>query len=331
MKTKTIYMNRWTEANGRKKQRPTDTWYLDFCNRLLPFMEQSSLFAGDSATQAAIALTLYLHDAVAQSGGWKTFAELYRKLYQRDLPFYATSPAEYMPDEINLEDTALVLWTQLARPASKRPDDYTLFNPNDTALWSLAQQAYGLMDEAFEEAPINDTPSRSDWLMETKWLETPVSTLPHSLPEKVSSLNAHRCLAYSHGRPLLYFADYKALRTFFTEVLQWENSPASLLPELDGHKEFVIFANAKGMLLAHDVAACFRADDNPLYDATRAATESIKLFCQPGACPFDLLKYGMTHGLLPDARFPFAQESGLLQKNWDFVARYYLGEYYEGD
>ena len=58
-------------------------------------------------------------------------------------------------------------------------------------------------------------------------------------------------------------------------------------------KEFVIYANAKGMLVAHNVAAYFCEEHNPMYDAKRAAAEGYKMFCQPGECPFDLLKYGI--------------------------------------
>lgn len=69
-------------------------------------------------------------------------------------------------------------------------------------------------------------------------------------------------------------------------------------------KEFVIYANAKGMLVAHNVAAYFCEEHNPMYDAKRAAAEGYKMFCQPGECPFDLLKYGMAKGILPDVELP---------------------------
>ena len=95
--------------------------------------------------------------------------------------------------------------------------------------------------------------------------------------------------------------------------------------------EHVIYANARGMLLAHSVAACFRDPHNPLYNPSRAKTDGYRLFCQPGLCPFDLLKLGITAGLLPDAQFPFTNGQKTLQENADFLARYYLGEYYEAD
>ena len=139
------------------------------------------------------------------------------------------------------------------------------------------------------------------------------------------------CLEYSGGKPLLYFATYKELCKFFVEVLKWENTRSALLPDLQYKKEFVIYANAKGMLIAHDVAAYFCEEHNPMYNAKRATAEGYKLFCRPGACPFDLIKYGMLKGILPDVQFPFDNGKEILQQNWDFIARYYLCEYYEGE
>ena len=85
------------------------------------------------------------------------------------------------------------------------------------------------------------------------------------------------------------------------------------------------------MLIAHNVAAYFCEEHNPMYNAKRAAAEGYKLFCRPGACPFDLIKYGMLKGILPDVQFPFDNGKEILQQNWDFIARYYLCEYYEGE
>ena len=35
--------------------------------------------------------------------------------------------------------------------------------------------------------------------------------------------------------------------------------------------------------------------------------------------------------LLPDAQLPFPQGKEVLQNNWDFITRYFLDEYYEGE
>lgn len=330
---RSLNLQQWLRANGRRHAVESDKWYVDFASLLLPAVTGSSLFKGqklEAQEQAAWALTLYFQDSIGQNGGWTDFTRRYRKLYpSRTLPFLLTGE-NYAADEINPEDVALVLWTQLARPARKQPGDYTLFNPEDERLAALAGVAYDLMDTSFEQAPVNDEAPSAPWVRGTDSLLTPAEPLPDSAMRPDMNPNALRCLAHTGGYPLLYFADYDELRRFFVNILGWPDRPGSLLPDLAPCREFVIYANTKGILLAHDVAVCFRDPHNPMYDPQRAIEESHTLFCQPGRCPFDLLKLGMTTGLLPDARFPFHNGRALLHDNWDFVARYYLGEYYEG-
>ena len=152
---KKIFMNSWLKANNRKRTNETDNWYVRLANELSPTIETSLLFGkvnGEQRTQAAISLSLYMQDAVAQTGGWATFKEAYRKLYGEELPFYTISN-DYVTDEINQEDIAFVLWTRLARPACHQTNDYTLQDPYDTELLRLAQALYEAMIPLFEEAP----------------------------------------------------------------------------------------------------------------------------------------------------------------------------------
>ena len=328
----TIHIQHWLKANQRTRVLPTDKWYLNFATSILPSVKASPLFCKeDCRTQAntAIALSMYFQDAIAQNGGWKLFTEAHQKIYGTHLPFYLLTD-NYVPDEINPEDTAFVLWTLKSQPGSPN-QNYTLFSPYDKELLALSQTVYKLMDARFEEAPIREEASSCLWVTGTDLPDMPITPLPEVTPEtKLGNLTS-RCLEYSKGKPLLYFTNYKELCTFFVDILGWENKPSALLPDLEHKKEFVIYANTKGMLIAHNVAACFREAHNPMYDAKRAAAEGYDMFCQPGYCPFDLLKYGMAKRILPDVELPFPKGKEILQQNWDFIARYYLREYYEGE
>ena len=327
----TIQMKYWLGVNERAHVLPTDKWYLDFATSVLPSIKASPLFnKEDLRTQidAAISLSMYFQDAIAQNGGWNSFTEAYRKVYGTYLPFYPLTDT-YTPDEINQEDIAFVLWT-LKSKFSISNQNYTLLSPYDKDLLALSQNAYELMDARFEEAPVCEEESSFFRVMRLDLLDMPVTPLPEVTPETKLSKDAACCLEYSQGKPLLYFNDYKELCTFFVDVLGWENRQSSLLPDLEDKKEFVIYANAKGMLVAHSVAAYFCEKHNPMYDSKRAAAEGYKMFCQPGECPFDLLKYGMTKGILPDVELPFLKGKETLHQYWDFIARYYLCEYYEG-
>lgn len=333
METAHIHMKQWLAANERTRVLPTDQWYLNFANQIFPIIKESPLFEGSSYNEqagAALSLCIYYQDAIAQTGGWKMFSDSYHSLYGSYLPFYTLTDS-YIPDEINPEDLMFVLWTLKSHCALFEEDEYTLQSPYDEDLDALAQEVYEMMDVDFEDAPICNEPSSPFWLMGLDLLEMPSTPLPEITPETKLKKDVEHCLEYSGGKPLLYFATYEELCKFFVDVLKWENSPSSLLPDLRHKKEFVIYANAKGMLIAHDVAAYFCEPHNPMYNAERAASEGYKLFCSPEACPFDLSKYGMTKNILPDLQLPFPGGKEVLHKNWDFIARYYLCEYYEGD
>lgn len=154
-------------------------------------------------------------DVIAQTGGWKTFTELYYKQYNTYLPFYPLSDS-YIPDEINPEDIAFVLWTLKSHFALYGPDEYTLQNPYDKDLLALAQEAYKMMDEKFEEAPINEKTSSFLWVMGPDLLDMPFVPLPEITPETKLSKDVEHCLEYSGGN--LYYI-----------LLPIKNSASSLL------------------------------------------------------------------------------------------------------
>ena len=220
MKPVPIPMKQWLAANERTRVLPGDQWYLNFSASILSLVKQSPLFKEDDYAQkdATVSLTMYFQDVIAQTGGWKTFTELYYKQYNTYLPFYPLSDS-YIPDEINPEDIAFVLWTLKSHFALYGPDEYTLQNPYDKDLLALAQEAYKMMDEKFEEAPINEKTSSFLWVMGPDLLDMPFVPLPEITPETKLSKDVEHCLEYSGGKPLLYFATYKELCKFFVEVL----------------------------------------------------------------------------------------------------------------
>ena len=290
--TSTIYMKRWLEANGRTRTLPGDSWYLNFTNEMLPLIAASPLFANKTADKIT-----------------KTVLDI----------------ALYFQDSI-----AQTGGWKLKNLSDVHPSFY-FQNPSEESLLPLARQLYDRMDSLFEEAPINEIPSPETWVMDLNLLEIPFAPLPEVTPDSRLTKDVERCLQYSQGNPLLYFATYEELRVFLVGTLEWEDHPDGILADLKAEKDFVVYANTKGMLLAPGVAACFRDSHNPAYDAQTATAEGYELFCLPGRCPFDLLKYGMQNNLLCDAALPFDRGREILQQNWDFIARYFLGEYYEGD
>ncbi|MDD3038367.1 DUF3843 family protein [Bacteroides sp.] len=329
MKQQKIYMKTWLDSHSRLKLVNTDEWYLELANNLLPVIGESDMYRGETEEtqqQVAITMALYLEDCVADSGNWRQFIRWHLKDYGRYLPFYTISDS-YFSDEINKEDVAFLLWA-VNSPVGEDMD--CIENPLDEDLLDFAGVLYKLLDEVFEEAPISEGLA-GDWLMETELMEKPRTILPAASMNEKLPVNVERFLKASGGEALMFFDSYTALKFFFIQVLQWEDEEGSLLPDLQEFENFVLYANLKGLLIGPDVAKYFADKRNGLYDAEVAEEEAYEIFCEQGLCPFDLLKYGMEHDLLPDAQFPFENGKKLLHENWDFVARWFLGEYYEGE
>lgn len=328
MKQQKIYMQTWLDAHHRAKVTDTDKWYLDLANGLLPLVAESYLYkeaTTEDQQQVALTFALYLEDCVADGGNWRQFINWHRESYGRYLPFFSLT-ADYLPDEINREDVAFLLWA-VNSPVG---DDFDgVENPLDNDLLEFADMVYGRLDAVFEEAPISDFLAE-DWMMETELMERKREPLPVASPGEKMPENVERFLEASGGESLTFFDSYDALKRFFVHSLKWEDEEGSLLPDLAEFDDFVLYANPKGLLIGPDVAPYFADKRNPLYNAELAEEEAYELFCEAGLCPFDLLKYGMEHNLLPEAQFPFEDGKALLHDNWDFVARWFLGEFYEG-
>ncbi|WP_277133982.1 MULTISPECIES: DUF3843 family protein [Bacteroides] len=330
MKEQKIYMRAWTEIHGRAKVMATDEWYLNLANELLPLVANSYMYQGremvEDQRRVALSCALYLEDCVADAGHWREFIHWHKENYGCYLPFYPLSE-DYLPDEINREDIAFLLWA-INSPVG---DDFDwVENPMDKDLLEFADVLYERLDAVFESAPISEYLAPG-WMMETELMQKKREPLPVALPGEKMPTNVERFFEASNGESLMFFGSYNALKFFFVNSLKWEDEEDALLPDLAEFDNFVVYGNPKGLLIGPDVAQFFADKNNPFYSVEEAEEEAYEMFCEEGLCPFDLLKYGMEHNLLPDAQFPFENGKALLQENWDFVARWFLGEFYEGE
>lgn len=328
MKQQKIYMNAWLAVHHRTRIVDTDQWYLDFANRLLPAISESPLYKRNIKNcrqKAAIKLALYMEDCVANGGNWRQFVHWHKEKYGSYLPFYLL-PDGYLVDEINRLDVVLVIW------AIKLSVELYGFmdNPLDDDILALADVLYEQMEAAFEEAPISDNLADC-WFVKPELMEKECVVSPDDSFDEEMSTNVELFLKASGGEDLMYFDSYESLKIFLVQALQWEDNEDSLLPELKEFENFVLYSNPKGLLLGLDVAAYFADERNPLYNEELSKNEAHKLFYAKSLCPYDLLIYAMEHDLLPDAQFPFEDGKRILRENWDFVARWFLDDFYEGD
>lgn len=328
-----IYMQDWLSLHGYQQSSADDQWYLNFAQNLIPTLRESSIlrdFSFDEYRDLALLLTVYFEDAVSVKGGWIRFRDQIKCLYNRMLPFYKVDLSSYYEDEINEDDIKFVIWSFLSCPQDGVGDDYIIIDPFDRGIILLAQNIYSQMDQSFEDAPVTKGES-IDWIMDMDQLSRKIKEMPSIDIEHCKSVSAKRLLENSKGYPLQFFATYKDLARFFVDVLLWEDKEESLMPEMKELSNFVLFANNKGLLLAPEAAIYFNSPHNALYDVERAKEESYVLFVEQGACPYDLLKYGIMQGYLSDANLPIPNGDLILKENQDFISRWYLGEYYEGD
>ncbi len=327
-----IYMQEWLNLHSYQRSTTDDQWYLDLSHQLLTTIHVDDLLADlhkNLKKQLALSLAVYLEDAIAQKGGWIRFKKELLRLYNRELPFYELDDSNYISDEINIEDIQFILWTIFSLNVDE--DGNNLFiDPFSKSLKRVATEIYETLDEKFEEAPVTAGLSL-DWIMDLEQLNKKTRELPTSELGQCKSDSAKKFLTYTQGEPLQFFDSYTALKDFFVNVLEWENKPEALMPEMEIFSNFVLYANTKGLLMAPDAAIYFDAPHNKLFDKEKAVKEGYVIFCEGGNCPFDLIKYGMKRGLLDHIELPIENGKDIFRANWDFISRWYLGEFYEGD
>jgi len=139
----------------------------------------------------------------------------------------------------------------------------------------------------------------------------------------------------SNNEPLMFIPSYDALKEFFISGLNWEDNEDNMMPDLKDEKNFVLYANPKGMLIAPNIAEYVKDGRNPMYNAEEAAKNALDLFTVQGSCPADLLRFLEESNRLPDSAIKSkkGEEFGkkLLHENWDFIARLFLESYYRAE
>lgn len=168
-----------------------------------------------------------------------------------------------------------------------------------------------------------------------EWLYLIVEGKPAPEPSQSKTSGPHKYFTsfteFTGGKTLQFFATYEEMNQFFIKALGWAEGEEHL-NQVKNDSDFVLMVDeTKGMLLARNVAKCIACPDNQLYDKEYAKKHSMSLLTERGLCPGDLLRLVCEKGWLPDAHFPDSEDYELVNKNWDFISRCYLQQYYRGD
>ena len=168
-----------------------------------------------------------------------------------------------------------------------------------------------------------------------EWLYLIVEGKPAPEPKVKEPEGEHKYYTaftnFTGGKTLQFFKSYEDMNKFFIEALGWKEGEKHL-QQVENDKDFVLMVDPKkGMLLARNIAKCIACEYNHLYDKEYAEKHAMELLTERGSCPGDLLRFICKEGWLPDAVFPGTKDHSLVERNWDFISRCYLQQYYRGD
>ncbi len=131
---------------------PTDQYYHHLANRLLKTFNALNLpddMEIDDVTRgAAIMLTNYFEDIVADSGVWHSFSQLCQEMYGHPVPLFHDEE-EYFPDEPSRDAVKFIIWTVFGELTED------IICPDSHILDIMTAAAFAILDAAFEEAPVN--------------------------------------------------------------------------------------------------------------------------------------------------------------------------------
>lgn len=133
----------------------TDSFYIRIANRLLESIENNEFgktMPDGLARHVALTLTDYLQDITADAGIWRSFIDANRELYGWSVPFYDSSD-QYVDYELNKEDIRFLVWYVAAMLWEEARSIY----PLDKKLLGLADSCFDILDEEYEEAPVNES------------------------------------------------------------------------------------------------------------------------------------------------------------------------------
>ena len=157
-----------------------------------------------------------------------------------------------------------------------------------------------------------------------------VATLPDDMLEE--NRQQYETFRKAAGdKLLLYFDKTEDAQTFITETSGLIPAENFHLPEDWQGKKLAIYATPEegAQVITRDVEL-IKDENNPFYDANRAAKQALSFFIVKH-CSVYFLKELVDRGMLADAQTKSltSPERGkaIIQDNWKFLSRYFIREY----
>lgn len=134
------------------RETSTDRYYLDVANSLVEAASRRGIFAGypeKVVERAALAVTGYYQDVIADAGVWRSFINECRKLYGYTVPFFDDG-GDYVDYELNRADVRFMVWYALSMSYEAK----RVCNPMDVNLLAGADAWWKVLEESYEDAPL---------------------------------------------------------------------------------------------------------------------------------------------------------------------------------
>ncbi len=153
MKPKPIVNNEIKQWHPYNKPYQTDACYRGVANLLLKSFsyleDEFDNNTNEIIRRSAIVLTHYLEDIVSDCGIWRAYSGLCREWYDLPVPLYHQNE-EYFADEPSLNAVRHMIWCVV----SDVTDQLVFADAN--VLDEMAHLAYEILEEVYEEIPINE-------------------------------------------------------------------------------------------------------------------------------------------------------------------------------
>lgn len=151
--TKKIVINDIKACHPNDKPSQTDMYYMRLANKIKEKLSALKYMTDEKEDEiihrGAILMTNYMEDIVADCGVWRTLSNLCMNLYGHPVPLFHKDE-EYYPDEPSLNAVRYLLWI-----AWSDVTDSFVFSDSKN-LDRMAITAFSILDETFEDAPINE-------------------------------------------------------------------------------------------------------------------------------------------------------------------------------
>ena len=151
-----IYIKHWLLLKPYDDQVKTDSYYLKLSNEVRQALASSQacfplrmFLEEEDYTLFSCFITSYFEDIISGTNIWKTFMNIYERLYGKKMPFYDTD--EYFEDEINEQDIKFLTWYFLNSVISDK-----FIDPHNDIFPIVAIEIFDIFDKAWEYAPENE-------------------------------------------------------------------------------------------------------------------------------------------------------------------------------